>query len=80
MKLEGHLRRWLEDACDMENEGDRVAWEQYQALVHAAKNVIWKLSHNHSKGDGSPSYPGTIDRRDATIHLVEAALKAAEGE
>lgn len=40
MKIEGHLRRWLEDACDMDNEGDRVAWEQYQELTRQIRRYI----------------------------------------
>lgn len=32
---EGHLSRWMVDQCDLENEGDRLAMEQYEALIEA---------------------------------------------
>lgn len=42
-------------------------------LLHACKNVVWKLSHNWDDG-----LPARIDRRDATARLCRSAIAKAE--
>ena len=46
-------------------------------LLEAAKQVIWKLSHNHDV-DGYNG-PGRITREDATVKMLYAAIAKAEG-
>ena len=49
---------------------------QHNALLIAAKQVIWKLNHNFI----TPDYtgPARITRQDATIRLLVAAVEAIE--
>lgn len=41
-------------------------------ILHAADNVIWKLSHNMQTRDGS-IVPSTITRQDATARILRQA-------
>lgn len=47
----------------------------YEELQEAARQVIWKLSHNHDLPDYKG--PGRITREDATIRMLVAALQKA---
>jgi len=45
-------------------------------LLEAAKQVIWKLSHNHQTG--TYTGPAQITRLDATVRMLEEAVSKAE--
>lgn len=45
-------------------------------VLEAARCVLWKLSHNHELPDYSG--PARIDRRDASVRWLQAAVDAAE--
>ena len=53
----------------------------HEELLEACKQIVWKLSHNHSDGIGpnSRTWPGTIDRNDATVKMAVEAIAKAEG-
>ena len=59
-------------------EWERRYWtvrKQRDDLLTAARQIVWKLSHNHSpSGKGNDCVPGRIDRRDITVKLLEAAV------
>jgi len=42
-------------------------------LLLAAKSLLWKLSHNTQKPDGT-SGPGQVDRNDATVRQLQAII------
>ena len=46
--------------------------EQQTALLQAAEQVLWKLSHYHRTPDYSG--PGRITRQDATVIMLQAAV------
>ena len=49
-------------------------------LLAAAEQVIWKLSGTFSpRGDGSDCIPATVDRNDATVKMLAAAIARARG-
>lgn len=49
-------------------------------LLEACKQLVWKLSHDHSpSGKGDDCRPGTIDRRDVVYHNIRAAIAKATG-
>lgn len=58
-------------------ENDRIA-RAAPGLLEAAKQVIWKLSHNHDV-DGYKG-PGRITREDATIKMLVEAIAKMEGK
>ena len=45
-------------------------------LLFAAKNVLWKLSHNHDLPDYKG--PARIDRKDATIRMLQEVVDEYE--
>ena len=47
-----------------------------QELLEAAKQVLWKLSHNHDLPDYKG--PGRITRQDATVKMLYEAVEKAE--
>lgn len=52
--------------------------EQAKELLAAAQQVLWKLGHNHYSDDKG-GYPATIDRRDATVRMLQAAMDKING-
>jgi hypothetical protein len=48
--------------------------EREITLLEACKGLLWKLNHNWDDG-----LPARIDRRDATIRIIEQAIDKAEG-
>lgn len=47
-------------------------------LLEAARQVLWKLSHNFSaSGNGDDCRPGTVDRNDATVEMLARAIAKA---
>lgn len=57
------------------------AVNSHEALLNAVKNVVWKLSHDHSaSGKGDDCKPATINRNDAVVELCREAIKQAEGK
>ena len=45
----------------------------FDALIEGARQVIWKLGHNHDDDKGG-SKPGTVTREDATVKMLAVAL------
>ena len=73
---------WMELEYDRSDEGEANARLIAAApdLLEACRQIVWKLSHNYSpSGKGDDCRPGTIDRRDATVHMAEAAIAKAMG-
>ena len=77
--MAGNMLARYETACMEVNPSNPVAAaEAITGVVEAAKQITWKLSHEHSaKGDGSDCTHATIDRRDITIKMLHAALNLA---
>lgn len=73
-RAQGHLSRWMQDTCDMQNEGDRLAMEQYQATLAALHHSVNMLACNTERNKKQGHLPCHLCR------LGKAALKAAEGE
>lgn len=49
------------------------------SLINAARAVVWKLSHSYSaSGRGDDCRPASIDRNDATVRDLEAAIAREE--
>ena len=47
-------------------------------LLEACRQIIWKLSHNHSpSGNGDDCHPATITRDDISVKMAASALKFA---
>jgi len=69
--------RWQTPTWRTWNNG-LLADPKVAALVEAARQVIWKLSHNHDTDEYKG--PARIDRRDATVRMLADALQALEGE
>lgn len=46
--------------------------KQQENLLQAAKQVLWKLSHNHKLPDYQG--PGRITRDDATVRMLQDAV------
>ena len=63
-------------AAHSNGEGDTMTTEREAALVHAARNVVWKLSHNFCLPDYEG--PARITRQDATVRMLDEALEVYE--
>lgn len=70
---EGHLSRWMADQCDMENEGDRLAMEQYRSVIDHLHRLT-EFAENWFQGANSLQLSNT------DIRFAKAALKATEEE
>jgi len=53
--------------------------ESASELLNVCRQLVWKLSHNHSPtGKTEDSRPGTISRLDITYRLAQRAIENVE--
>lgn len=67
----GHLRRWIENAADLDNGGDALAVKQFNKLIYSVKETIKVLQRTYA--------PVGSMRANAT-KMLERAFKDAQGD